>query len=59
MSEPDAVTVAYLHPDEVAHSWHMSLVELLGWDFAHDGRVARGGWLAMGCSAGGLVTARG
>lgn len=54
----DAVTVAYVHPDEVAHSWHMSLMEMVGWDFAHHGRIMRGGWLAMSYGAGGVVTAR-
>lgn len=55
----DAVCVAYVHSDEVAHSWHLSLIELVGWDFAHHGRVVRGGWLAMSYAAsGGLVAAR-
>lgn len=55
----DAVCVAYVHPDEVGHAWHMSLVELIGWDITHHGRVMRGGWLAMNYAAsGGLVAAR-
>jgi hypothetical protein len=54
----DLVTVAYLHSDEVAHSWHQSLMEMVAWDFAHHGRILRGGWLAMSCGTGGLVEAR-
>ncbi len=56
--ERGAVTVAYLHPDEVAHSWHESLTNLVGYDMAHEGRVIRGGWIGMKCGAGGLDRAR-
>lgn len=54
----DAVTLAYVHSSEVAHSWHASLVDLLGWDAAHHQRVLRGGWLAMRYGTGGIVSAR-
>lgn len=54
----DAVTVAYVHSDEVAHSWHLSLMEMVGHDFANHGRIMRGGWLAMSCGTNGLVEAR-
>jgi len=54
----DAVTVAYVHSNEVAHSWHMSLVEMFGWDLAHEGRIMRGGWLAMRCGTDGVPAGR-
>lgn len=55
----DAVTVAYVHPNEVTYSWHESLLNLIGWDLSHDARVARGGWLAVRCyGADGIGAAR-
>lgn len=56
----DAVTVAYVHPAEgtVAYSWHHSMVEMIGYDMAHQGRIIRGGYIAMRCGATGLVAAR-
>jgi hypothetical protein len=56
--EAAAVTVAYVHSNEVAHSWHKSLINLIGWDMAHTGRVLAGGWLAMRCGTDGLPAAR-
>jgi hypothetical protein len=54
-----AVTVAYVHPNEVTTSWHQSLLSLIGWDLGHECRVARGGWLAMRCyGADGIPAAR-
>jgi hypothetical protein len=56
-----AVTVAYIYDDDrgLPHSWHMSLVELIGWDWARHGRVLNGGFLAMNYTAsGGLPAAR-
>lgn len=53
-----AVTVAYVHGNEVAHSWHQSLVNMIGWDMAHDGRVLAGGWLGIRCGTDGLPAAR-
>lgn len=58
MSTSDAVTIAYVHSNEVAHSWHMSLFELVAWDMAHEARVLRGGWLAMRYGTDGLPAAR-
>jgi hypothetical protein len=54
----DAVTVAYCHTSEVAYSWHKSLIDLIGYDMANQQRVIRGGWLAMKCSALGLIDGR-
>lgn len=52
------MTVAYAHPHEVAYSWHRSMVEMVGWDIAHHGRVVRGGYIAIKCGTDGLVEAR-
>jgi len=54
-----AVTVAYVHPNEVTTSWHQSLLSLIGWDLGHECRVARGGWLAIRCyGSDGIPAAR-
>lgn len=62
MTEPEdragAVTVAYVHGNEIAHSWHRSIMDLVGYDLVNSGRVLRGGWLAMRYGADGLVAAR-
>lgn len=60
MAEIDkgAVCVAYVHSNDVCYSWHHSMIELIGWDMAHEGRVIRGGWIAMRCGADGLPKAR-
>jgi hypothetical protein len=34
------------------------MIELVAWDMAHQGRVMRGGWIAMKCGTDGLVEAR-
>ena len=57
--EPDqAVTVAYVHEDNVCYSWHHSLIELIGHDMSNHGRLMQGGWVAMRCGTDGLVEAR-
>ena len=53
-----AVTVGYVHSNEVAYSWHHSMVEMIGYDMARGGRIIRGGYIAMRCGAAGLVEAR-
>ncbi len=53
-----AVTVAYLHGEEVAHSWHASIIELIGYDLATNERVIRGGWQSMRPATGDLVGGR-
>jgi hypothetical protein len=53
-----AVALAYVHSNDVAYSWHHSLVELMGWDFANHGRVVRGGFVAIRCGTDGLVESR-
>jgi len=53
-----AVTVAYVHSNEVAYSWHHSLIELLGHDIASDGRLMRGGWIGIRCGTDGLPQSR-
>jgi glycosyltransferase involved in cell wall biosynthesis len=55
----DAVTVAYVHPNEITYSWHESLLNLVSHDLGHEARVARGGWLAIRCyGADGIAGAR-
>jgi hypothetical protein len=53
-----AVTVAYVHANQVAYSWHHSMIELLGYDMAGAGRVLAGGYVGVRCGADGLVQAR-
>lgn len=52
------VCLAYVHANEVAHSWHLSTMDLLMYDAAHAQRIVRGGFLAMRCGTGGLIAAR-
>ena len=54
----DAVTVAYVNHNEVAYSWHHSMVELIGYDLASKGRVLQGGYIAIRYGTDGLVDAR-
>src|SRR6266704_522877 len=55
----DAVTIAYIHPNEIAHSFHQSLMAMIGHDLSHDGHVGEGGWLAARCyGADGIPGAR-
>lgn len=53
-----SVCLAYVHSNEVAHSWHLSVMDLLAYDIGHEQRVMRGGFLAMRCGTGGIVSAR-
>jgi glycosyltransferase involved in cell wall biosynthesis len=54
-----AVAVAYVYNGHnVTYSWHHSVIELLGWDITHEGRVMRGGYVAMKGSTDGLADAR-
>ena len=56
--DPGSVLLGYVHGNEVAHSWHLSLLDLVKWDSGHEGRVMRGGFLAMRHGTGGIVQAR-
>jgi hypothetical protein len=53
-----AVVVAYVHQNEVAYSWYHSMIELIGYDLANNGRVLAGGYVGMRCGTSGLVEAR-
>ena len=54
-----AVTVAYVHNGrDMAHSWHHSMVQLIGWDLASECRIVRGGYIAMKHGTDGLADAR-
>lgn len=55
---PAAVVVAYVHSNDVSYSWYHSMIEMVGWDMAHDMRVLRGGYIAMRCGTDGLPEAR-
>lgn len=59
---PDqAVVVAYVYGNNdemVAHSWHASMRDLVGWDWAHHGRILAGGYIAMRCGTNGLIESR-
>lgn len=54
----DAVTVAYVNHNEVAYSWHHSMVEMIGYDLANRGRLMQGGYIAYRYGTDGLVDAR-
>lgn len=56
--DSDAITVAYVHQDEVASSWHHSIIELLAHDLERELRVMRGGWVAIHSGTDGLVESR-
>lgn len=55
---PAKVAIAYVHGQEVAHSWHQSLMSMIAHDVANNQRVIGGGWLATKYGTGGIVTAR-
>lgn len=55
---PDKVCIAYVHGQEVAHSWHQSLMATIAHDVAHNQRIIGGGWLATRYGTGGIVQAR-
>lgn len=55
----EPVVLAYVYGYNVTHSWHRSVVELIGWDMVNGGgKVMQGGFVAMHCGTGGLVEAR-
>lgn len=54
----EAVTVGYVHDNEVAYSWHASFVDMLGYDLSADQRVLRGGVIGVRYGTGGIVAAR-
>jgi len=59
--EPDAVVIAYVydsHKQDVAYSFHRSVIELIGYDLASHGYVVRGGHIAFKCSTDGLADGR-
>jgi hypothetical protein len=54
-----AVAVAYIYRGHnVTYSWHHSMIELIGYDLCHEGRIIRGGYVAMKCGADGYADAR-
>lgn len=55
---PDAVCVAYLHSNEVAHSWNVSIENTRMMDLAGPQRLLRGGWIAQYGNEASYDTAR-
>jgi hypothetical protein len=53
-----AVTVGYIHEKLMASSFHHSMINMIGWDLAHEGRIIRGGYKAWTCGTDGLVDSR-
>jgi hypothetical protein len=54
-----AVAAAYVYNGHsVTYSWHHSMIELIGYDLCHEGRIVRGGYVAMRCGTDGLADAR-
>jgi len=56
--EPGSVLLAYVHGEDIKHSWQLSKESLLQWDASHEGRLMRGGYMAMRFGTGGIVQAR-
>jgi hypothetical protein len=50
------VLLGYLHPHDIAASFHKSLLNLVGWDMAHDRRLS--GWASIKCASGGIPEGR-
>lgn len=46
----------YLHPNDIAASFHKSLINLVGWDMGHDHRLS--GWASIKCASGGIPEGR-
>jgi GT2 family glycosyltransferase len=56
--QADAVTLAYVHNNEVAYSWYFSMLQLWVADLHGPRRLLRGGFVSMRCNSGQLVSAR-
>lgn len=54
----DTVTAAWVHGAEVAYSWHDSMLKLVFGDMGNQGRIIRGGNIAVRYGTGGISTAR-
>jgi hypothetical protein len=52
------VSIAYIHENNVSHSWHMSLMQLLGHELEGNCTHTLGAWLAMRCGTDALADAR-
>lgn len=53
-----SVTLAYLHSNDVAHSWHLCTLNLLTYDMQHHQRIVRGSFMATRAGTGGIVDGR-
>lgn len=53
------VQIAYLHSHKVSHSWHESMMRLVGYDAVTEGRiVGTAGPFMIRCDSGGIVEGR-
>lgn len=52
------VTICYVHGNQVTHSWHQSMMNLISHDVANKQQVIGTGWLATKYGTGGIVQAR-
>lgn len=52
------ICVAYVHSDEVAYSWHASMLGALAYDIDHEQLISRSAWIATRYGTGGLPHAR-
>lgn len=54
--KPGDTLFGYLHPNELTASFHKSLLNLVGWDMAHNHRLS--GWASVKCASGGIPEGR-
>jgi hypothetical protein len=54
----EAVVVGCVHDSKVSYSWHHSMMQLLGWDWANKGRIHAGGYISIKYGTDGLIEAR-
>lgn len=54
----DRVTIAYPHPNEVAHSWTESMIKMISYDYSHKARISQGGLLFAYSDSGGIIKSR-
>ena len=54
--KPGDTLFGYLHPNDLTASFHKSLINLVGWDMAHDHRLS--GWASVKCASGGIPEGR-
>lgn len=53
-----AVCLAYVHSNQVTHSWHQSILDMLAHDIDGDQRLVKGGFISSRYGTGEIVEAR-